>query len=125
MNEKIGFGERKLYDLNPEETSKIQERGEKQVQLKARKIIVRPETQWLVVRGTEWSLVANGVVTRKDNRSMFLLKPQKAVYSEKTHRTSYEDIARPIWLTPGEFDQFVNALQEIKEVKRKDFPVDL
>jgi len=72
-----------------------------------------PEKNGVSIRGSEWSVWIRKVETKEDKRTMFLIKPLKCVYEPGTEKFSYEDMAAPIWLTPSDIGELMQALGEL------------
>lgn len=77
------------------------------------KVKAYPDKNGVSVRGLEWSLWIRKVETKADKRTMFVVKPLKSVYNNVDQQFSYEELCKPIWLTPTELGNFMKALSEL------------
>jgi len=78
-----------------------------------KKVKAYPEKNGVSIRGTEWSLWFRRVKVGKEQRDMFLIKPLRCTYNGADQTFGYDDMARPLWLTPSELGELMKALAEL------------
>ena len=76
-----------------------------------------PDRCGVSVKGSLWTLWLQKVKTKKDNHTLYVVKPLKAHYNPETKEFHYEDLSTPIWLEPADFGQLISILVQIRDSK--------
>jgi hypothetical protein len=71
------------------------------------------DSNYVSVKGPDWTLQIRKTMTRAEGKTVFLLKLVRVKCLPQINSFVYEDLHDRVWLSPAEFSQFIYGLANI------------